>query len=88
MKREILDLLFQCAFKEAITEQVSKDQKAGVPPEEVTERINCTFPELALMSQDQIDLLTESVNEDGAKYLYRERNRLSIHEFRKAVGLG
>ena len=88
MIAEVFNLLYQCAFKEHIAKDMAKAQKAGESAEQTTDRIyNIYGEDLSRLDEDQLNTLAESVNNDGAKYLFRERNRLEIVEFMKRLGL-
>ena len=83
---EIFSPLYQCAFKELVTKDLQKAQKKGADVDKSTDLIYEIYgDDLAQLTAEQLERLSDSINNEGKKYLFRERNRMNIIDFRKEV---
>lgn len=86
MKTENFNTLYVMSFKEQIAGDVADLREKGATPDQVTGWLESTYgQDLARLTPEGMNEIATSLNQEGWKYLFRRRNRMSLPQFQKEV---
>lgn len=87
MSEEIFNALYIGAFKEAIVGDIAKCREYGLNTDMTAMWLDQIYgDDLRAIGAEGANHIAQSLSADGYKYRFRERNRMSMTDFQKAVG--